>query len=76
MIELAEAIRDLTGSRSELVYRPLPADDPKQRQPDIRLAREWLGWEPKILLREGLRAAIGYFEGLLAEGHRRDKAVA
>ena len=62
MIELAEAIRDLTGSRSALVHRPLPADDPRQRQPDITLAREQLGWEPKIPLREGLRSTIAYFE--------------
>jgi len=74
MIELAEAIRDLTGSRSELVHRPLPADDP--RQPDIPLAREQLGWEPKVALREGLKPTIAYFEGLLAGDSKRDGAVA
>jgi UDP-glucuronate decarboxylase len=66
MIELAEAVRELTGSRSELVHQPLPQDDPRQRQPDISLAREQLGWEPKVALRDGLRPTIAYFEGLLA----------
>jgi UDP-glucuronate decarboxylase len=75
MIELAEAVRDLTGSRSELVHRPLPADDPRQRQPDITLAREHLGWEPKIPLREGLKPTIAYFESLLAQGSQRHEAI-
>ena len=65
MIELAEAVRDLTGSSSELVHAPLPQDDPKQRQPDITLAREQLGWEPGVALRDGLRPTIAYFEALL-----------
>ena len=65
MIELAEAVRDLTGSSSELVHEPLPQDDPKQRQPDITLAREQLGWEPRVALRDGLRPTIAYFEALL-----------
>jgi len=65
MIELAEAVKELTGSRSELVHQPLPQDDPHQRQPDIRLAREQLGWEPKVPLREGLRPTIAYFDELL-----------
>ena len=65
MIELAETVRDLTGSRSPLVLAPLPQDDPRQRQPDITLAREQLGWEPKVALREGLRPTIAYFERLL-----------
>ena len=76
MIERAEAVRDLTGSRSALVHRPLPADDPRQRQPDIRLAREQLGWEPKIPLREGLKPTIAYFEGLLNEKFAKGRAVA
>jgi nucleoside-diphosphate-sugar epimerase len=76
MIELAEAIRYLTGSRSALVHRPLPADDPRQRQPDIRLAREYLGWEPKIPLREGLKPTIAYFEQLLSLGSVPRRAVA
>lgn len=65
MIELAKHILDLTNSRSELVFRPLPIDDPKQRKPDIRQAREVLGWEPKIHLREGLEKTIAYFESQL-----------
>ena len=65
MIELAEAIRDLAGSRSPLVHKPLPQDDPRQRQPDIRLAKQHLGWEPRVPLREGLQPTIAYFEQLL-----------
>ncbi|MFO7641725.1 MAG: UDP-glucuronic acid decarboxylase family protein [Candidatus Competibacteraceae bacterium] len=68
MIELAEKIRDLTGSRSELIHQPLPADDPKQRQPDIRLAREQLGWEPTVPLEQGLKPTVAYFESLLRQG--------
>ncbi|MFE8034483.1 UDP-glucuronic acid decarboxylase family protein, partial [Thiohalocapsa marina] len=64
MIELAEAVKELTGSRSELVHEPLPQDDPRQRQPDIALARERLGWAPKVALREGLRPTIDYFDQL------------
>ena len=60
--ELAEQIIDLTGSSSKLEYKPLPSDDPTQRQPDITLAREKLGWEPKIQLEEGLKKTIPYFE--------------
>jgi len=63
--ELAEKIVDLTGSRSELVFKPLPSDDPTQRCPDITIAREKLGWEPKIRLEEGLKKTIGYFDTLL-----------
>jgi UDP-glucuronate decarboxylase len=68
MIELAEAVKDLTGSRSVLVHEPLPQDDPRQRQPDITLAREALGWAPQVALREGLRPTIAYFEGLVGRG--------
>ncbi len=67
MLELAENVIDLTGSSSKLVFEPLPADDPKQRKPDITLAREKLGWEPKVPLREGLAKTIEYFDGLLKE---------
>jgi UDP-glucuronate decarboxylase len=67
ILELARRILDLTGSRSEIVFKDLPADDPRQRQPDIRLARERLGWEPKIPLADGLSRTIAYFEGLLGE---------
>jgi dTDP-glucose 4,6-dehydratase len=58
LLELAETVVDVTGSRSEIVYEALPTDDPQVRQPDITLAREVLGWEPKVELREGLRRTI------------------
>jgi len=63
--ELAEKVIELTGSKSELVYKPLPSDDPTQRRPDITLAKEKLGWEPRVQLEEGLKKTIPYFEGLL-----------
>ena len=66
MLELAQRIIELTGSRSKIVYLPLPEDDPIQRKPDISLAKEKLsGWEPKIQLEEGLRKTISYFDELL-----------
>ena len=58
---MARTIRDLTGSRSKLVYRPLPVDDPKVRRPDISLARKLLRWEPTVPLEEGLARTIEYF---------------
>ncbi len=61
MLELAETILRLTASKSQLTFKPLPADDPKQRQPDIALAKEKLGWEPKVCLEDGLRETISYF---------------
>ncbi len=66
ILELAEQVIDLTGSGSEIVFKPLPSDDPKQRRPDITLAREKLGWEPSVGLRQGLERTIPYFEALLA----------
>jgi UDP-glucuronate decarboxylase len=66
--QLAELVIDLTGSKSKMVFKPLPSDDPKQRQPDISKARQILNWEPKVPLREGLVHTIGYFEELLKEG--------
>ncbi|MBL0028651.1 MAG: SDR family oxidoreductase [Rhodanobacteraceae bacterium] len=66
--ELAEKVIALTGSRSTIEMRPLPADDPKQRQPDITRARAQLGWEPKVDLDAGLRSTIAYFDQLLAGG--------
>ena len=68
MIELAEMVLKLTGSKSQLVREPLPADDPKQRQPDITVARDVLGWEPTVHLKAGLARTIDYFDKLLAEG--------
>jgi UDP-glucuronate decarboxylase len=63
--ELGETVIDLTGSSSKLVFKPLPSDDPTQRCPDIALAREKLGWEPTIPLKEGLVRTIAYFDQLL-----------
>lgn len=62
MLELAQKIIELTNSKSRIVYRPLPGDDPRQRKPDITLAKEKLDWEPGIRLEEGLRRTIAYFE--------------
>jgi UDP-glucuronate decarboxylase len=65
---LAERVVELTGSRSRIEYRPLPEDDPKQRQPDIALARSTLGWEPTTPLGEGLAKTVAYFDRLLKSG--------
>jgi UDP-glucuronate decarboxylase len=67
MNELAEAVLEVTGSSSNIEYKPLPEDDPKQRRPDITLATKELGWEPHIQLREGLDHTVQYFRSLLAE---------
>ena len=64
--QLAELAIEMTGSKSKLVFQPLPQDDPKQRQPDITLASRHLDWRPKIPLREGLQRTIAYFDGLLS----------
>jgi len=66
--ELAELVLKLTSSKSKLVFEPLPSDDPKQRQPDIRKAKETLKWEPTIALSDGLVKTIKYFEELLRQG--------
>ena len=66
MRQLAEVVIELTGSSSKLAYAPLPADDPRQRKPDISVARQALGWEPKVQLREGLATTIKYFDRLLS----------
>lgn len=65
ILELAQQIIDLTGTKSEIVFKDLPKDDPKQRRPDIELAKEVLKWHPKIKLEEGLTKTIRYFENLL-----------
>lgn len=65
MIELAKVVLELTNSSSKLVYEPLPKDDPKQRQPDISLAKQMMDWEPKVQLRTGLEKTIHYFDELL-----------
>jgi UDP-glucuronate decarboxylase len=67
ILELAQKVIEMTGSRSELVHKPLPSDDPTQRRPDITLAREKLDWEPTIRLEEGLKKTIAYFDTLLSE---------
>jgi UDP-glucuronate decarboxylase len=66
MLQLAETILRLSNSTSKLVFAPLPSDDPKQRQPDIALAKAKLGWEPKVNLEDGLKETIAYFKALLA----------
>jgi UDP-glucuronate decarboxylase len=66
MRELAELVIQLTGSNSELVYKPLPQDDPKQRQPDIAVARRDLSWEPTVSLEQGLGATIDYFRSIVS----------
>ena len=62
MLELAEEVLKLTKSKSRIIHKPLPADDPKQRRPDITLAKKFLKWEPKIQLAEGLKRTIAYFK--------------
>jgi dTDP-glucose 4,6-dehydratase len=64
VLEFAKTIKALTGTKSEIAFKPLPVDDPKVRQPDITKARAKLGWEPKVKLEEGLRRTIGYFREL------------
>jgi UDP-glucuronate decarboxylase len=68
--QLAEMIIELTGSKSKLVRKPLPQDDPKQRKPDIGKAKKVLKWEPKVKLRDGLKKSIPYFEGLIRKSGR------
>ena len=72
MLELAKVILDMSHSRSRIVHRPLPQDDPRQRQPDITKAQDLLGWKPSAALKEGLRKTIAYFEGLLRDPHTKD----
>jgi dTDP-glucose 4,6-dehydratase len=61
ILQFAEAVRQVTGTRSPIVHLPLPEDDPKRRRPDISRAREVLGWEPKIGFDEGLRRTVAWF---------------
>ena len=67
ILECAQAVMKVTGSKSKIAYEPLPQDDPKQRRPDITKARQLLGWEPKIQLEEGLRLSLDYFKQALAQ---------
>ena len=66
--QLAERVLTLVGSRSEIIYKELPQDDPQQRRPDITLAKAQLNWQPSIALDEGLRRTVEYFRALLAQG--------
>ena len=68
MLELAEAVIDITGSASKIVHEPLPADDPRQRRPNIEIAKSRYGWEPRTNLREGLAQTITYFDNMLKRG--------
>src|SRR6201985_514162 len=67
MLDFAEEVITLTGTKQKIVYKPLPVDDPKQRQPDITKAREILGWEPKVERKDGLKATYEYFKSLPPE---------
>ena len=67
MLQLAELVLKKVGGKSKITHLPLPSDDPKQRRPDITLAKETLGWEPKVPLEEGLEKTIAYFKGALAK---------
>jgi UDP-glucuronate decarboxylase len=67
MLELGTMVIDLTGSRSRIVHRPRPEDDPRQRRPDISKARDLMAWSPPTPLKEGLRRTIAYFEQLLSD---------
>jgi UDP-glucuronate decarboxylase len=66
MLELAELVTELTGSSAGLRFMPIPADDPVRRKPDISGARQYLGWEPKVALADGLQRTIRYFRDLMA----------
>ena len=74
IIELAKKVIDLAGSSSKIVHRPLPEDDPKQRQPDIAKAKELLGWAPQVPLEQGLKQTIAYFDRLLSDRRAREVA--
>jgi UDP-glucuronate decarboxylase len=65
ILELAEILIRMTGSRAKIVFKPLPQDDPTQRKPDITLAQKKLGWQPRVPLEEGLAKTIEYFRGVI-----------
>ncbi|MBI2069062.1 MAG: SDR family oxidoreductase [Elusimicrobia bacterium] len=75
ILELAQAIKEMTGSRGKIVMRDLPTDDPKERRPDIRLAKQVLSWQPKVDLREGLTQTIKYFREMIGAPSRRSASV-
>jgi dTDP-glucose 4,6-dehydratase len=66
VLQFAKAILEITGSKSEIDFRPLPVDDPKVRQPDISLAKRILGWEPKVSFDQGIRQTVNYFRNFLS----------
>ncbi len=70
ILEVAEMVLKLTGGRSKIIFKPLPQDDPTQRQPDITLAKHTLGWEPRVPLQEGLERTVAYFRTLLQTDNR------
>jgi UDP-glucuronate decarboxylase len=70
ILEVAEMVLKLTGGRSKIIFKPLPQDDPTQRQPDITLAKNTLGWEPRVPLQEGLERTVAYFRTLLHTDNR------
>ena len=72
ILELAKKIIKFTNSKSNIIYKPLPEDDPKRRQPDIELAKKELKWEPKIQLDEGLKKTINYFDDIL-KNYQKDR---
>ncbi len=75
ILECAETVRRITGSTSNIVFQPLPQDDPLQRKPDISKARRLLGWEPKITLEQGLRLSLDYFRSTLVSGAEQQQDV-
>ena len=75
MLQLAAMVIELTGSRSKIVHRPLPENDPRQRRPDISRAQEHLSWAPRTPLKEGLKRTIAYFDYLLSEAGLRETLV-
>jgi UDP-glucuronate decarboxylase len=75
ILELANIVIDMTGSSSPVEYKPLPSDDPRQRQPDITLAKTELGWQPKVALKEGLTKTIGHFDKLLGSSERQARYI-
>jgi dTDP-glucose 4,6-dehydratase len=70
MLQFAEAVKKATGATSKIIFKPLPQDDPKQRQPDISRARKILGWEPQVSLEAGMAATIEYFRGRVSKGEK------
>ena len=73
ILELAEKIIEMTRSNSKIIFKPLPLDDPEQRQPDISLAKEKLVWEPRIKLDEGLKKTINYFDNLVRHSSKSNR---